>query len=189
MRVIGSLAFVAAARGAYLVTADSQDKARRFFLPMKNNLAPDAPGLAFRIEGATVTSPAGPLETSRVSWESEPVSVTADEAMQAESASGGTSALDTAIEWLRETLADGPVAAKDVFERARAEGITEKTLQRASKDLNVQKAKEGMAGGWEWSLPPKVAKSAEDAHVSDVATFEKIGHLRGPQDGRPEVEP
>lgn len=38
MRVSGSLAFVAAARAAYLVTADPQDKSRRFFLPMKNNV-------------------------------------------------------------------------------------------------------------------------------------------------------
>jgi hypothetical protein len=114
--------------------------------------------------------------------------MTADEAMQAESAPGITSALDWAIDWLRGTLADGPVAAEEVFGLAKADGIAKKTLQRASKALNVQKAKVAMAGGWSWSLPPKVAKSAEDAQGSDVATFEQIDHLRGPEVGAAKVE-
>jgi hypothetical protein len=183
LRVTGSLAFVAAARAAYLVTVDPQDKTRRLFLPMKNNLGPDATGLAFRIEGATVASSAGLLETSRVLWDSEPVPMTADEAMQAESLPGITSALDTAIDWLRETLADGPVPAEEVFSLAKADGIAKKTLQRASKALKVKKVKAAMTAGWSWSLPPKMAKSAEDAQVSDVATFEEVGHLRGPEYG------
>jgi putative DNA primase/helicase len=187
MRVTGSLAFVAAARAAYLVTADPNDRTRRLFLPMKNNLGPDATGLAFRIEGATLSSPAGPLETSRVLWDSEPVPMTADEAMQADSASKSASALEGAREWLRETLANGPVAATDVLDRAKAEGISEKTLRRASKDLKVQKVKEAMEGGWEWSLPPKMAKSAEDARASSVATFEETGHLREHVSGKGEV--
>jgi len=189
MRVTGSLAFVAAARAAYLVTTDPQDKTRRLFLPMKNNLGPDVTGLAFHIEGATISSPAGPLETSRVLWDSEPVPMTADEAMQAESASGSTSALKAASDWLQETLASGPVAATDVFDRAKAEGISKKTLQRASKATKVQKAKGAMEGGWEWSLPPKVAKSAEDTQVSSVATFEEVGHLRELESGDGEIGP
>ncbi|MGA2714167.1 MAG: AAA family ATPase [Bryobacteraceae bacterium] len=178
MRVTGSLAFVAAARAAYLVTDDRQDKTRRLFLPMKNNLGPDLTGLAFRIEGATVAGSGGPLTTSRVSWESEPVTMTADEAMQAESGSPSASALDAAKDWLRETLAHGSVAAEEVFDLAKAEGIKEKTLRRAANALGVRKAKLAMAGGWSWSFSPKVAKSAEDAQVSTVATFDEIGHLR-----------
>jgi hypothetical protein len=187
MRVTGSLAFVAAARAAYLVTADPQDKTRRFFLPMKNNLGPDAEGLAFRIEGATVPSSAGALATSRVCWETEPVQITADEAMEAETPAT-TSALDAAVDWLRETLADGPVATERVLNMAKAAGIAEKTLRRASQNLRVRKEKLGMAAGWSWSLPPKMAKSAEDAQVSDVATFGEVGHLRESEGGMAEVE-
>jgi putative DNA primase/helicase len=145
---------------------------------MKNNLGPDATGLGFRIEGATISSPAGPLATSRVSWDSEPVSMTADEAMQTEGASSVTSALTGAIEWLRETLAHGPMAAPEVFDRAKAEDIAKRTLQRASKALDVRKEKLAMVAGWSWSLPPKVAKSGEDVQNSDVATFGEVGHLR-----------
>jgi hypothetical protein len=180
MRVIGSLAFVAAARAVYLVTADSRDRARRLFLPMKNNLGPEATGLAFRIEGVTISSPTGLLATSRVSWESEPVSITADEAMQVESASGGTSALDAAIDWLRETLADGPTATAEVFGQAKAEGISKGTLRRAEKALGIKKTKLGMSDGWAWSLP-KTLKSAEDAQHPMLSTFDENEHLRHPE--------
>jgi putative DNA primase/helicase len=165
MRVSGSLAFVAAARAAYLVATDPQDKTRRLFLPLKNNLGPDTTGLAFRIEGATVESPAGLLTTSRICWEMEPVSITADEALQAECPSKHTSALDATKDWLQDALEDGPLDAGDVSDRAKADGITVKTLQRASKALKVQNQKLGMEGPWSWSLPPKMANSAEDAQV------------------------
>jgi hypothetical protein len=63
-----------------------------------------------------------------------------------------------------------------------------KTRRRASKALGVLTTKQGMAGGWTWSLPPKVVKSGEGAQDSDVATFEEIGHLREPDDAKADVE-
>src|SRR5690606_10020909 len=64
MRVMGSLAFVAAARAAYLVLKDPADEDRRLFLPLKNNLGADQTGLAFQVESAQVRSAAGLIETS-----------------------------------------------------------------------------------------------------------------------------
>jgi hypothetical protein len=82
LRVMGSLAFVAAARAAYLIAADPQDKSRRLFLPIKSNLSPDVSGLAFRVEGVTLQSARGPVETARVIWELDPVTITADEVIR-----------------------------------------------------------------------------------------------------------
>jgi hypothetical protein len=178
MRVSGSLAFVAAARAAYLVLSDPADKRRRLLLPMKNNLGPDATGLAFRIEGATVSSQAGPLATSRIVWESEPVTMTADEAIQAEAPSKGASAVDEAADWLREVLSAGPVGADEVISMAKQEQISERTLRRARELLGIKPAKDGMEGGWIWSLPPKVAKPAEDGQQNNLATFGEVGRLR-----------
>jgi hypothetical protein len=53
-RVTGSLAFVAAARAAYVVQKDPEDPKRRLFQPIKNNLGVDDTGLAFRIEEKAV---------------------------------------------------------------------------------------------------------------------------------------
>jgi hypothetical protein len=177
MRVTGSLAFVAAARAAYLVTQDQDDKARRLFLPMKNNLGPDTTGLAFRIEEVTVSSSAGPLKTTRVAWELEPVTITADEAMQTTEPLKDDSVLDQATGWLHLTLVDGPRSAAKIFVMAKAEQIAEITLRRAAKVLNVRKEKSGMTGGWAWSLPsPKVIKTPEDNHDAHP---EQVDHLRG----------
>jgi putative DNA primase/helicase len=178
MRVNGSMAFVAAARAAYFVGSDPTDKTRRLFLPMKNNLGPDSTGLAFRIEGATVDSTAGPLETSRVAWESEAVTLTADEAMQAETTPQDTSALAEAIDWLRETLAEGPKPASEIFKLASANGISKGTLNRAKSELGIKPAKAGMGGGWTWSLPPKILKLPEDTQEKNVTTFGDLEHLR-----------
>ncbi len=186
MRVTGSLAFVAAARAAYLVAQDTGNPARRFFLPMKNNVGPDSAGLAFRIDAATVQSGAGPLETSLVVWDPEPVTTTADEVMRTQVPENG-SALQEAEEWLLETLTE-PTPAPEVSRMAADAGISRKTLRRAAESLKIIKAKIGMKAGWVWSLPPKMPKVPEDAQQDCMGTFEKIGHLREPKQTTMEVD-
>ena len=62
--------------------------------------------------------------------------------------------LEEAEDFLRAALAYGPVAQKDVEERARGEGIAFATLKRANKALGVRADKSaGRAGQWMWRLP------------------------------------
>jgi putative DNA primase/helicase len=171
LRVIGSIAFVAAARAAYLIGTDPQDKSRRLFLPLKENLSPAAGGLAFSIEGATVPSPRGLIETARVIWEPEPVTMTVDEAIRpAQPAqSSPLSVLEQATEWLRWTL-QHPMEAKTVYARGASMGMTVASIRRAAGILKVRKRKNGMEGNWTWALPEDDQPEGAQAEGAQAST-------------------
>src|SRR4029077_11772537 len=83
-RFIGSIAFVGAPRAAFAVIEDPDDKDRRLFLSVKNNLGPSPQGLAFRLAQRIVaTDGDGGIVASYVEWDSTPVSTSADEAIAA----------------------------------------------------------------------------------------------------------
>jgi putative DNA primase/helicase len=109
----GSLAFVASARIA-LLAVEEPGTERRLLLPVKNNIGPRAKGLGYRLEQTIISLG---IVTSRVAWDGAPVTVTADEAMQAAS-DEKSMALADAEEFLREELSGGPREAAEVKERA-----------------------------------------------------------------------
>ena len=166
MRIIGSLAFAATARAVHLVVADAQNKARRLFLPLKNNLSPDSAGLAFHIEGHSIPSPRGPIGTARILWETEPVTITAEEAILARAPSQN-SILSQATEWLVSILGQQPLPANQILADAARMGITEITLRRAVKNLRIQKRKERFSGRWMWSLSEHYGDHEEDNNQGD----------------------
>lgn len=175
LQVTGSLAFVAAARAAYIVTKDPQDPARRLLLPAKNNLGDDQTGYAFRVESVAL---AGDILTSRVSWEAERVTTTADEALAPAQAAEERSATDEAADWLRDLLAAGPMKASDVQREARRAGIGDKPLRAARERLGIKPRKSAFTGGWEWELR-RAAQDAQGAQGARSCHVAKDGHLRG----------
>jgi hypothetical protein len=183
--ITGSLAFVAAARAAYIVAKDQADPQRRLLLPAKNNLGDDQTGYAFRIEPATL--PSG-IATSRVTWELERVTVTAEEALAPPEDREERSALEEAADFLRAILADAPVPAKKVYAEANDAGHSQRTIRRAAKAAGVEQFKDGMKGGWLWKLAPKVAQTPEDVQGETLATFDEGGPLRE-ADPIPEAPP
>lgn len=147
-RGIGSIAFVAAARSALLVSADPKQKDRRLLTKIKCNLqSEDVGGLAFRI---------GPHVPGVISWEQEPIRTTADETLRVTVRDDSRApARAEAKDWLQDVLKEGPVPAADVFDQAKADGIAERTLKYAKKELGVRTEKIGGKGGsWLWSLGP-----------------------------------
>jgi len=144
-RVIGSIAFTAAARAAYVVTRDEDDPVRRLMLPAKNNLATDLDGFAYRLEGEP---------TPHVEWESTPVAMSADEAVGGRSSRGPEpDARRDAEAWLMDYLAAGSRPAKALYIAASEDGHTKDTIRRAKATLGVQATKTGYQGAWVWLLP------------------------------------
>lgn len=176
LQVTGSLAFVAAARAAYVVVKDQNNPQRRLMLPIKNNLGEDQTGYAFSVESARLS---GDIETSRVRWEAEPVTVTADEALAAAQDPEERSAVEDAAHFLRGLLANGPVPSKQVRADAEGAGHSWAAVRRAQKTLGVEVVKGGLRAGWEWRLAPKVLKTPEDAQEKNVSIFGTNEHLPG----------
>ena len=127
LQVTGSLAFVAAARAAYIIAKDQADPARKLMLPAKNNLGEDRIGYAFRIEPVRLSSG---IETSRVTWETECVTVTADEALAGLEDRGKHTAKEDAADFLRSLLAHGPMPVKWIQKEARDAGHAWMTVRR-----------------------------------------------------------
>jgi putative DNA primase/helicase len=159
LRVNGSLAFVAAARAAYIVSRDEQEGGRRLFLPLKNNIGGDRTGYTFAVE--PVVLPSG-IETCRILWGKDLVIITADEALaQRREATVAPTRRDMATSWLRNLLVSGPVAVCQIEAEAKSAGLAWATVRRAADGLGIVTAKTGYEAGWSWHLPDEVAPGGE----------------------------
>lgn len=175
LRVSGSLAFVAAARAAYLVAADETEEGRRLLLPLKNNLGPDQTGFSFRFEEVEL---GGGITTSRIVWDGAPVAMTADDVLSESPSGDDRSALEEAKEFLAEMLDRGPVEGRVIYRQADDAGHAKRTVDRAKRELGIQSRKSSMTSPWRWELPTKVATATEHCHQNSVATLGNIGNLR-----------
>jgi len=121
-RVSGSMAFLAQARASWIVAFDKDVEGRRLFMPLKCNLAINPTALAFRIV------------ENRVVFDGGPVNVKADDVLMERE----ESPKEEAKKFLKEILKNGEKQATDIFAFAKEEGIAQKTLKRAKKDLGIQ---------------------------------------------------
>lgn len=163
-RAIGSIAFAAAARAAWAVAPDPADPERRLLLAVKQNLSAPASGMAFRVNATS--------GTARVEWDSGVVNLTANDVLGGTEVQEGQSEKQEAIEWLRELLADGPVAAKKVRSDAEAAGLSWATVRRAKDALGIKPQKSTYHGGWEWRLKDAQYEDAQTID-SQMSTFEQ----------------
>lgn len=158
-RVIGSIAWAAAARAAWAVIRDPDDEKRRLLLCLKNNIGLESLGMAYRIasppgEGALAALSA----VGRVEWESEPLSVRADDLLGAPRGEGvldPAPARAEAAGFLRELLKHGPVASEQIKIEAKAAGVKWASVRRAKETIGIVARKVGFGekAGWCWVLP------------------------------------
>lgn len=140
----GSIAITAAARSAFTVAAHPTESDAMVMASTKCNLTRAPRSLVYRVRdhyGLPV-----------VDWLGECDLTAAD--LGATAPRGDGTAIDTAVEFLRDLLAPGrPMKADDVYAKADAAGISEKTLKRAKVKLGIVPRKLQFAGGWVWELP------------------------------------
>ncbi|MGH2534121.1 MAG: AAA family ATPase [Thermomicrobiales bacterium] len=143
----GSIGIIGAARCGLLLAADPDDPTVRVLAPTKGNLAFPPPSLAFRLD------PIPDGDAARLVWLGESKR-RADDLVNPPDPKARTER-DEAKDWLRLVLADGPMAARRVEEKARREGIAPKTLRKAREDVQVVTQRKGFGAGasYAWRLP------------------------------------
>jgi hypothetical protein len=184
-RFIGSIAHVGAARFAFGVVSDPDDKTRVLLLQAKVNITSPQKGLAFRIEQHLV---ADDIIGSSVFFEPKHVTdLSADEALSTENGAGATAKEDW-IDFLQSMLAAGARLVREIEREARDCGLLGDTTpisqckpaRAARKALGVEVQKDGMRGGWVWFLAPKVPSGSEDALQKERAPSGGEGTFGGP---------
>ncbi|MDR1848933.1 MAG: AAA family ATPase [Zoogloeaceae bacterium] len=156
-RVTGSVAFAALAR-IVLVAAkrtDAQEgESTRILCRSKANITQDDGGFGYDL---TLVNIGNDIIVSRVAW-GERIEGTAREILDAaEGSSDYGEAGHEARDFLIDLLSDGEKPAAEIFAFAKKNGITERTLNRAKKDIRIMSKREGKI--WFWHLPASRIKS------------------------------
>lgn len=163
----GSIAFVASARVAMLVSLhpDDADKPqherRRVLACVKNNLAPHPASRIFELY-----QPDG-HEHPSIRWLGEsPLSADDLNAAAAFSAPEERNAASDRADWLREVLAGGPMDSREVYKLGRAASHADRSVQRTARTIGVTIRREGQGRDHRtlWSLdslPPHAGSNAE----------------------------
>lgn len=167
-RVTGSGAFVAAARTALLVADHPDVIDAKVIAVMKTNLSPEKSGMAYRV--VSVETKEGIL-TSKVEWLPGSIDLDIEHLLAAKhnhESTGSSSRRGMAEKLLKEQLESGPKDGKELYKVAESAGISESTLNRAKKKLNIESIRPGGIGPWKWSLPTLDVHSPPHENVGDV---------------------
>jgi hypothetical protein len=139
---IGSRAFVAVPRTAWLVMEDRDDKTRRLFGQIKVNDWKRAPDMTFTIANKRIERPnAEPLDVGLLTWTGESRKGLHDAFSAAQEAQQGgrrRTRTDDAVAWLKDYLTtNGETDSKSVKDTADDAGFSESTIKRAADKLGV----------------------------------------------------
>ncbi len=165
----GSIAFTATARVQLTVGRDPEGGAGCIVCVSKTNLGPVPQSVHYgmktmRLDPLPDDEDRSEIETSMIEW-GELGAMTADEMLN-QSADRGRPARESkrAEEFLRDALADGPVAVEKLIAAAEAEGISKNTLYRAKQSLGLDSVQTGYGTKTRcWRLPHAAGPTIEMA--------------------------
>lgn len=167
-KIIGSIAFAAAARAVWMVAPDPNDENQRLFVSIKNNVGRSAPALAFRIAEMGVGEH-DDIMAPYIVWDAEAVSDVTAARVLAATKTGERPVNAEAADLLHSILSLGPLSVDSVQKEAVAAGLlketalvwTDKAFRLARAKLGISRDKgtiyreggTGAAGQWFWRLP------------------------------------
>lgn len=166
-RGIGSIDFTASCRSVLLAGCDPENPQNRGLVHIKSNLAHEGDAIGFE------------LRDGNFYWTGE-CSLTAGQILATEDTEH-TSALDEAIDFLKEELTDGPVPASEILSNARSAGLSEKTVRRAKSRLGISTRRQGETGKrgggrFTWELPNNHLQGRNDLDGQD-GQVKNVGHV------------
>ena len=150
-RIVGSGAFGAVARAAYLVEREPET-GRRLFACAKLSIGPKPPTLAYTIQDLG-------NYRARLVWDPTPLPLDADQVLSGSNDTGEET--HDATKLLRDLLGNGEARlVKDVMRVGQENGFSWDALKRAKKRLRVLSEKAGFADAWTWRMPSARKESA-----------------------------
>ncbi|MEO3780375.1 AAA family ATPase [Micromonospora sp. B11E3] len=203
--ITGSRAFSAVARAVIAIARDDEAGDGSCVMSQaKNNLGRlDLPSLRYVVESVEVPTDEGPAYVGKLTITGESDRSVADILGDGAAGDGDTRMeRDNAAAWLRDYLVGqgGEAAWADVRKAARAEGIAERTLQRARARAGVTVEREGFPSRTFWRLnpghgaspvAPVTPQSRQSRHVPEagatgatgreVASLADPGHIPSPR--------
>lgn len=154
-RITGSIAFAALARVVIVaakVKGDQgdEDGEQRILIRAKSNIGPDDGGFAYALDRVEV---APDVEGQRVVWQGALQGTARELLADAESdASGDGEGVSDAAAWLRELLANGPVAVSAIRKLSDEAGYAWRTTQRAMHKAGAESRRGGFGKPATWAL-------------------------------------
>lgn len=135
-RSLVSIDIVAIARSVLMISRDDSDPYTRCVFPVKSSLAPEGEGIGFRIGGVEGFKWLGKCTYSK------------DVVETGYSMTG--SKLLLAKRYLEELLCEGDLPSREIMTRLAELGISERTVNKARKEMDIKGYKE--KSGWFWHL-------------------------------------
>ena len=161
-RVSGSLAFGALARVVLLAAkqqAEGDRPAQRLLMRAKSNIGPDAGAYIYDLRQVDLIGHPG-MAASSVLWgaalEGNARELLADAELPGDEERGEQR---SAADWLRDLLADGPVAVAELKRHAKESGIAWRTLQRAMHGAGATSRRAGFGQPATWFLSSRANAS------------------------------
>lgn len=130
-RTLGSVAWTALPRAAWLVEYDPEDAERRCLLKIKCNGAVKPLNAAFRLRSVPVVMRGKSYGYPVCDFEAEPISITAEEILNLDSRRRKQTKQDEAVEWLELFLGQGAKLTSEIIPAAAKAGHSRSTLYRA----------------------------------------------------------